>query len=726
LVDSLLARMTLDEKLGQLTMAPGGSDQTGPTVPAGGDADARAGRIGSTLSFWGAARTRALQRIAVQESRLGIPLLFAHDVIHGWRTTFPVPLGMAASFDPASAERAARIAAVEAAAHGVHWTFAPMVDIARDARWGRIVEGAGEDPYLGSLFAAAQVRGFQGDDLASDSTIAATAKHFAAYGAAEAGRDYNPADVSERTLWETYLPPFEAAVRANVATFMASFNEINGTPAHASRWLLGDVLREHWGWRGVVVSDWTGVRELIQHGIGDSTRAAERALHAGVDIEMSSTLYRVRLGEAIGRGILTMAMIDSAVARVLRLKQALGLFDDPYRYSDTTRERTRTLTPAHRAASREIAQRSIVLLQNRGNVLPLRRDLARIAVIGPLADDAKSMIGNWWGIGRKEDAVTIAAGIRAAVPTSRVTVVRGVPADTIDRRGIPAAEAAARRADAVILVLGEREDQSAEAASRTSIELPGAQLELARRVLRAARAGGRRVPVVAVLANGRPLALQELSDSVPALVESWFLGVEHGNAVADVLFGAVNPSGKLPVTFPRVTGQVPIYYDHRNTGRPPSASDKYTSKYLDAPWTPLFVFGHGLSYTTFAYDALEAPAEFRTGDSLRVRVRVTNTGARAGDEVVQLYLRDDIASVTRPVRQLVGIARVSLAPRESRTVDFTIAPAQMAFIAPGLLRIIEPGTFTLWAGGSSAATLERRVRATGESVRLDGPLPRGW
>ena len=721
LVDSLLARMTLAEKLGQLTMAPGGSDQTGPTVPAGGEADARAGRIGSTLSFWGAARTRRLQRIAVEESRMKIPLLFAHDVIHGWRTAFPVPLGMAATFDSSLVAMAARVAAREAAAHGVHWTFAPMVDVARDARWGRIVEGAGEDPYLGSVLAAAQVVGFQGDDLASDSTLAATAKHFAAYGAATAGRDYNPADVSERTLWETYLPPFEAAARAGAATFMAAFNEIGGTPAHASRWLMHDVLRERWGWTGLVVSDWTGVRELIQHGLGDSTEVAVRALDAGVDIEMSSTLYRERLEAAVQQGRLPLATVDSAVARVLRLKQALGLFDDPYRRSDEARERARTLTPADRAAAREVARRAIVLLENRDGTLPLRRErLRRVAVIGPLGDDAKSMVGNWWGIARKEDAITIAAGLRAALPRATVEVVRGTSADTVDERGIAAAEAAARRADAVILALGEREDMSAEAASRSSVELPGSQLALARRVLRAARAGGRRAPVVAVLANGRPLALGMVGDSVPAVLETWFLGVEHGHAVADVLLGDANPSGRLPVTMPRATGQLPLHYDNRNTGRPPSATDKYTSKYLDVPVTPRWPFGHGLSYTTFAYDSLVVPAEVRTGAPIAVRVRVRNTGRRAGEEVVQLYVRDDAASVTRPVRRLAAFRRVALAPGEVRTVSLVVAPEQQSLYGLDMRQVIEPGTFTVWAGGSSAATLEGRVRAVGDTVVLRG------
>jgi len=722
-LDALLARMTLDEKLGQLTQVPGAGDQTGPTVPPGGEADVRAGRVGSMLLFWGAARTRALQRVAVEESRLKIPLLFAQDVIHGWRTTFPVPLAMAATFDSAATVRAARIAATEAAAHGLHWTFAPMVDIARDPRWGRIVEGAGEDAYLGGVMAAAQVRGYQGDDLAADSTLAATVKHLAAYGGAEAGRDYNTVELSERTLWEVYLPPYAAGIRAGAATVMASFNEIGGSPAHASRWLLTDVLRERWRFGGLVVSDWTGVAELVPHGLGDSLTVATRALDAGVDIEMSSMLYRRQLPEALRRGQVPMAAVDSAVLRVLRLKQALGLFDDPYRYSDTTRERVRTLTPANRAASRAIAREAIVLLENRNATLPLRRGLRTIAVIGPLADDAKSVLGNWVGAGRSEDAVTVLAGLREASPASRLLVVRGTPVDTARTTGIPEAEAAARAADAVVLVLGEREDMSAEAASRTSIELPGSQLELAQRVLRAARAADPRKPVVTVLLNGRPLATPWLADSMPAVVESWFLGVEHGRAVADVLFGDVSPSGRLPVTVPRTTGQIPIYYNAKNTGRPADPANKYTSKYLDVPWTPLYPYGHGLSYTTFAYaDLRVATPEVRAGDPVRVSVRVTNTGARAGDEVVQLYLRDDAASVTRPLRMLSGFRRVTLAPAESRTLTFTLAPEQLALYDLTMRHVIEPGTFTLWAGGSSAAPLSATFRVTGET-RVLAPAP---
>jgi beta-glucosidase len=732
--DSLLALMTLEEKLGQLTQAPGGYEQTGPTVPAGGEADTRAGRIGSTLSFWGAARTRALQRVAVEESRLRIPLLFAQDVIHGFRTIFPVPLAMAATFDSAATVRATRIAATEAAAHGIHWTFAPMVDIARDPRWGRIVEGAGEDAHLGSVMAAAQVIGYQGsaasDDLASDSTIAATVKHLAAYGAAEAGRDYNTVELSERTLWDVYLPPYAAGIRAGAATVMASFNEIGGSPAHASRWLLTDVLRDRWRFGGLVVSDWTGVAELIPHGLGDSSTVAARALDAGVDIEMSSALYRTTLAAAVREGRVPLAAIDSAVVRVLRAKWALGLFDDPYRYSDTARAARTLLRAEHRAAARAVAREAVVLLENRPPApgappaLPLRRDLRSVAVIGPLADDAKSALGNWWGAGRPEDAVTPLAGLRRALPNARVTYARGAPADTADTSGFAQAVAAARAADAVVLVLGERQDMSAEASSRASVELPGVQLALAQAVVRAARAADPRRPVVAVLMNGRPLATPWLADSVPALVESWFLGVEHGTALADVLLGDANPSGRMPVTVPRATGQIPLYYNHKNTGRPAAAGNHYTSKYIDLPWTPLYPFGHGRSYTTFAYANLAVPAEVRMGDSVVVSVEVANTGARAGDEVAQLYVRDDAASVTRPVRMLQGFRRVTLAPGARETVRFTLRPEQLALYDLGMRHVVEPGTFTVWAGGSSAATTSARLTVTGDTLVLAPAPPR--
>ena len=738
-VDSLLARMTLDEKVGQLTMTPAEWNQTGPRAPGGGDEQVRDGRIGSFLNFWGAAPTREMQRIAVEQSRLHIPLLFSQDVIHGWRTVFPVSLAEAASFDTAGVRNAARIAAVEASAHGIHWTFAPMVDIARDPRWGRIVEGAGEDPHLGELMAAARVRGFQGElgwrriaeGTGAPTRVLATVKHFAAYGAAEGGRDYNTADISERTLWEVYLPPFEAALREGAGSIMASFNDIGGTPSHASRWLLDDVLRRRWRYDGLVVSDWSGVQELLAHGVAATPEdAVVLAIRAGVDVDMSDALYSKHLADAVRKGRVPVALVDASVRRVLRAKQALGLFEDPYRYSDTTRQRIATLTPAHRAAARELASKAIVLLQNApvaggAPALPLSKTLRSVAVIGPLADDRVAVLGSWSGAGRPEDAITVLAGVRAALPQARVTYDRGAPVESLSTEGFAAAVQAAREADAVLLVLGERANMTGEASSRASIELPGSQLALAQAVVRATRASDPRKPVVAVLMNGRPLAVQWLADSVPAVVESWLLGVEHGNALADVLFGDVNPSGRLPVTVPRATGQVPIYYAHRNTGRPAARENGYTSKYLDLPWTPLWSFGHGLSYTTFRYanlrlDAPSAPAR----QSVRVSVDVANTGTRAGDEIVQLYLRDDAASVARPVRELKGFRRVTLRPGETRTVDFVVRPVDLSLYGLDMRRVVEPGTFTLWAGGSAEATLEAKYRVVGDTLVVEPAPPR--
>ena len=723
--------MTLDEKLGQLTMAPAEWNQTGPAAAAGGEDQVRRGQIGSFLSFWGAAATRRMQRMAFEESRLRIPLLFSHDVIHGWRTVFPVPLAEAASFDSAAVEGAARIAAVEATGYGIHWTFAPMVDIARDPRWGRVVEGSGEDPHLGSVMAAARVRGFQGKDLSASNTMLATPKHFAAYGAAEGGRDYNTADLSERTLWEIYLPPFEAAVRAGAGSIMAAFNDIGGTPAHASQWLLTDVLRRRWGFQGMVVSDWAGVEQLGSHGIAATrAEAATRAVEAGVDIEMSTDLFRTDLAAAVRSGRVS-AAIDSAVHRVLRAKYALGLFDDPYRYSDTLRERRVTLTAEHRAAARALAGEAIVLLKNDTlsigvPALPLRKDLGTIAVIGPLADDSASALGSWAGAGRKEDVITLLAGIRRAVrPGTRVLYARGAPVDTMNTRGFAEAERLARRADAVLLVLGERADMSAEAASRASLELPGSQLALAQAVVRAARADDSGKPIIAVLLNGRPLALQWLADSVPAILETWFLGVEHGTATADVLFGDFNPAGRLPVSFPRVTGQVPIYYSHKSTGRPPVESDHFTSKYIDVPWTPLWTFGYGLSYTTFAYANLRLSADtLRAADSVVVTVEVTNSGGRAGAEVAQVYLRDDAASVTRPVRALKAFRRLTLEPGETRTARFTLRSDDMSLYDLTMRKVVEPGTFTVFVGGSSEGGLEARFRVVGDTLVLAPPPPR--
>jgi beta-glucosidase len=730
--DSILRLMTLEEKVGQLNQLPGFGTQTGPRVPQGGEELVRSGRIGSFLGIFGADYTRELQRIATRESRLRIPLLFGLDVIHGFRTIFPVPLAQAASFDSARVEMSARDAAVEATAHGVTWTFAPMVDIARDPRWGRIVEGAGEDPYLGTVMAAAQVRGFQrgagGQGLGSSDALLATVKHFAGYGGAEGGRDYNTVELSERTLWETYLPPYEAGVKAGAATVMASFNDIGGTPAHSSDWLMRDVLRNRWGFGGVVISDWGGISELIPHGVaGTRGEAGVLGMRAGIDIDMSDAVYADSLAALVRSGRVPQALVDSAVRHVLMLKYALGLFSDPYRFSDSARERRYTLAPEHVAAARMAARESIVLLKNANKTLPLRRDLRTIALVGPLGEDSAAVLGGWAAEGKPGEAVTVAAGIRAALgPSVRIISVRGSPVDTADTTGFAQARRAASEADAVVLVIGERADMSGEASSRASIELPGSQRDLALAVIRAARqsANGTK-PVVAVLMNGRALAIPELASEAPAILETWFLGSQHGNAVADVLFGAYNPGGKLPVTFPRATGQIPIYYNHRNTGRPADSANHYTSKYLDLPWSPLFPFGYGLSYTTFAYSNLRlSSSSIRAGGPVTVSVDVKNTGDRAGDEVVQLYVRDSVASVEEPVKSLKGARRVSLQPGESRTVVFRLEPEAMSLYDRQMRRVVEPGIFNIYAGTNSNDLISTKLQVTGDTFVLAPPTPR--
>ena len=730
--DSVLRLMTLEEKISQLNQVPGQGTQTGPRVPAGGEAMVRAG-IGSFLGIFGADYTRELQRIATRESRMKIPLLFGLDVIHGFRTIYPIPLAEAASFDSARVEASARQAAVEATAHGITWTFAPMVDIARDPRWGRISEGSGEDPYLGSVLAAARVRGFQGGDkgtgLGAPDALLSTVKHFAAYGGAEGGRDYNSVELSERTLWETYLPPYEAAVRAGAATVMPSFNDIGGTPAHASDWLLGDVLRDRWGFKGVVISDWAGIEELIPHGVAaNKGDAGILGIRAGIDIDMSDVVYVDSLAAAVRTNRVPIALVDSAVKRVLRLKYALGLFDDPYRFSDAARERRYTMAPEHVAASLTAAREAIVLLKNANRTLPLRKNLRSVAVIGPLADDATAALGNWAADGRPAEAVSVLAGIRTALGSgARVTTVRGAPVDTVDTTGFARARSAAAEADAVVLVLGERANMSGEAASRASIELPGSQRDLALAVLRAAQraGGGTAKPVVVVLMNGRALAIPELARDAPAIVESWFLGSQHGRAVADVLFGDYNPGGKLPVTFPRATGQIQLYYNHRNTGRPPDARNGYTSKYLDLPWTPQFPFGYGLSYTSFAYSNLRLSApRIAAGDALTVSVDVRNTGDRPGDEVVQLYVRDSVASVAEPVKALKGFQRVSLQPGETRTVTFRVGADAFSLYDRQMRKVIEPGTFTIFVGTNSDEVTAAHVEVTGDTLVLAPSTPR--
>ncbi|MDQ1590104.1 MAG: beta-glucosidase [Pyrinomonadaceae bacterium] len=731
-INALLARMTLAEKLGQLQMLDG--EANGNFRPEHRDM-VRRGLLGSTLNVRGAARVNELQRIAITESRLKIPVLFAFDVIHGYRTVFPVPLGEAASFDPAAVERAAEVAAAEASAAGVRWTFAPMVDIARDARWGRIVEGAGEDPYLGAALARARVRGFQGADYGAPERIVACAKHWVAYGAAEAGRDYNTVDMSETTLREVYFPPFKAAVDAGVGTFMSAFNDLNGVPTSANPFTLTTVLRGEWKFDGIVVSDYESVKELMNHALAaDEREAARLALTAGVDIEMVSRLYNQHGEALLKERKLTLATIDEAVRRVLRIKFRLGLFERPY--ADEARERAVVMRAEHVAAARTIAVRSLVLLKNERGALPLAKDVKSIAVVGPLADSPKDMLGSWTGDGRAEDAVTLLQGIKAKVaPQTKVSYVKGVAVEgrgvtgnydappptasnaggtnvtqssdearnsvtPTDRDGINDAVRLTRASDVTVVAVGESAEMSGEAASRTSLDLPGRQLEL----IQAIHATGK--PYVVVLMNGRPLTINWLAENAPAILETWFAGTQGGHAIADVLFGDVNPGGKLPVTFPRAVGQLPLYYNHKRTGRPPT-DQKYTSKYLDVPWTPLYPFGYGLSYTQFRLSDLRLSAQsIRPDGQLTATVELENTGARAGDEVVQLYVRDVAASVTRPVKELKGFERVTLAPGERRRVEFRLTPAHLGFYNRALRFTVEPGDFKVFAGTSSADGLE--------------------
>jgi beta-glucosidase len=720
-VETLLARMTLEEKLGQLSQWSAGNAATGPAAAAGSEADIRTGKVGSFLGVWGADTTHRLQKIAVDETRLHIPLLFSFDVIHGLRTIFPVPLAEAASWNPALAEQTARAAAIEATAYGLHWTYAPMVDVARDPRWGRVVEGAGEDPYLGAAFAAARVRGFQGGQVADGTRMLATAKHFIAYGAAESGRDYNIADVPDRTLHEVYAPPFRAAVEAGVSSVMTAFNEVAGVPMHAHASLVRDTLRKSWGFPGVVVSDYTGIKELMVHGVAaDRTHAGELSMRATIDVDMISGIYGVEMIELVKRGVIPVALVDAAVRRVLEAKQQLGLFEDPYRYCDGAREKERTLTAESRALARTAARESIVLLKNEGDVLPLSKSIKAIAVVGELANDKRAPLGSWNANGLPDDSITVLEGIRAAVSSStKVVYAKGASPLSADRAGFAEAESAARDADVVIAVLGEIADMTGEAHSRTGLLLPGAQQALLERL----HATGK--PVVLVLMNGRPLALGWADKHLPAIVESFYLGVEMGSGLADVLFGDVNPSGKLPITFPRNVGQIPIYYAQKRTGRPASVTDPYTSRYLDVPWTPLYPFGHGLSYTQFQYSAPQlSAAKLPAAGQLTVRVEIKNVGKRAGTEIAQLYLRDDVASVTRPIKQLRGFQRVHLQPGEARELTFTLDQDDFALFADakGTQRVIEAGTFTVMTGGSSEALQSASFELT-QSSKLQGLGP---
>ncbi|KAF1083156.1 MAG: beta-glucosidase [Candidatus Rifleibacterium amylolyticum] len=699
-IETLLAKMTLAEKIGQMTLFTAMWAETGPTIDRNFLQYVREGRCGSIFNAYTAEYTRSLQKVAVEETRLGIPLLFGFDVIHGHRSIFPIPLGEACSWDLELMKRSARIAATEAAAEGIHWTFAPMVDIARDPRWGRVAEGAGEDVWLGCRIAEARVRGFQGEDLTADDTVLACAKHFAAYGGAEAGRDYNIVDVSERTLAEVYLPPFKACVDANVRTFMPAFNEIAGMPCTASRTLLTETLRQKWGFTGMVVTDYTAINELIPHGVAaDLTQAGQLAIEAGVDMDMQGGVYFTQLEALVNAGKVLPAAIDEGVRRVLRVKIELGLFDDPYRYCCEKREKSRVLSPEHKAAAQKAAEKSMVLLKNEDDTLPFAKNLRSLAVIGPLAESQLELLGNWYGAGDGNQVVSVAAALREKFGKSvNITTIKGCEVDDEDDSQLKAAVTAAKKADAVLLVLGEYGNMSGEAACRVDIDLPGLQNRLAEEVTAAARGK----PVAAVLFNGRPLAISRLAKAVPAILEAWFPGTMGGQAIAEMLFGDTSPSGRLVMSFPRHIGQIPIYYTAKNTGRPIS-SDKYTSKYLDCPNTPLFAFGHGLTYTTFSYGPLRlSAAEMPMNGEITVSITVTNTGNRAGEEVVQLYLRDLIACVTRPLKELKGFKKISLEPGAAAEVKFTITAAELTFVGPDLEPLIEPGEFEVMIGGSSS------------------------
>lgn len=707
-VAELLARMTDDEKLGQLQqLAWAGATGPGGTQTREAEEAARAGLLGSVLNIHGAKESNALQRIAVEESRLGIPLIFGLDIIHGFWTTFPIPLAQAASFDPAVSELDASVSAAEARSNGVHWTFAPMMDVTSEPRWGRIAESAGEDPYLNAVLAAAKVRGYQGGDLKAKDRIAACAKHYVAYGGAEGGRDYNTVDVSEARLRNHYLPPFKVAVDAQVATVMAAFNTISGVPAHGNEHTLTRILKQDWGFDGFVVSDWTGVQELIPHGFAaDGADAARLALGAGVDMEMVSTHVADHGRKLLSEGRIDAARLDDAVTRVLRVKFRLGLFDDPY-----VPEQAEITGPTERArsAARTAAARSMVLLRNEGGALPLAKNLRSLAVVGPFAHSA-DLQGTWAGPGaEKFPSVTVLDAVRAALPDTEVTHALGIDPAGQDTGTLPDAVAAARAADVTVVVVGESPAISGEANSRSDIGLPGRQDEL----IEAIAATGK--PYVVVLVNGRPLALGDWADNAPAVLEAWHPGIEAGNAVADVLFGDVDPGGRLPASFPRTVGQLPVHYNHERTGRPYDAADpdqRYVSRYLDVPDGPRYPFGHGLSYTTcvltepvLSRNSIAA-ASLRGGDTVEVSVTVRNTGERDGDEVVQLYLHDPVASIVQPVRRLRGFRRVGLAAGRSTTVRFSLGAEDFGFWTndPDGRFVVEEGTVDIIVGTSSTAT----------------------
>jgi beta-glucosidase len=713
-VDSVLKKMTLQEKIGQMNQYSGPWAHTGPITEQGDLLQQiRDGKLGSLLNVTGVAHTRQLQEIAMQ-SRLKIPLLFAQDVIHGYRTTFPIPLAEAASWDLDAIEQAERVAAVEATSAGLHWTFAPMVDIARDPRWGRVMEGSGEDPYLGARIARARVKGFQGKGLEYTDALMACAKHFAAYGAAIGGRDYNAVDMSDRMLWEVYLPPFKAAAEAGAATFMNSFNDINGIPATANSYIQKDILKNKWGFKGFIVSDWGSIGEMIQHGYArDKYEASILAVMAGNDMDMESRSYTNNMAKAVADGKVPMSVIDEAVRRILRKKFERGLFDDPFRFCNESREKEALNNPAHAAAARDMARKSIVLLKNENGILPLSKDIKTIALIGPIGKRVKENLG-FWSIDFEDSSYITSQwqGLQNKLGAgTKLLYAEGCGIEDTSRAGFAAAVELATQADVVIMSMGERRDMSGEAKSRSNIHLPGVQEEL----IRAIQATGK--PVVVMINAGRPLVFDWTADHVPAILYTWWLGSEAGNAIADVLFGDYNPSAKLPISFPRTEGQIPIYYSHFNTGRP-ATSDKdrnYRSAYIDLSIYPKFAFGYGLSYTSFSYSGLElSKTTMKANEVITVRCTIANTGKRAGEEIVQLYLRDRVGSVVRPVMELKDFKKILLQPGEQKTLTFAIDKEKLSFYNSKLQWVAEPGMFDLMIG---AASSDIRLRSAFELLK---------
>jgi beta-glucosidase len=715
-VQALLSKMTLDEKIGQMNQYSGFFDVTGP-APAFGDnknkyEHIKKGLVGSMLNVRGAEQVRAFQKIAVENSRLGIPMIFGFDVIHGFKTQAPIPLAEAASWDLEAIEKSARIGAIESSAAGLNWTFAPMVDISRDARWGRVMEGAGEDPYLGSLIAKARVKGFQGDDLSQSNTIAACAKHFAAYGFVEAGKEYNTADIGLSTLYNVVFPPFRAALEADVKTVMNSFNQLNGIPATGDVFLQRDILKGKWNFKGFVISDWGSIGEMTTHGFAvDEKQAAEYAANAGSDMDMESHVYVKFLKELVVSGKVSESKIDDAAGRILRVKFELGLFDDPYKYCNENREKELTFHQDHMEAALDMAKKSIVLLKNEKNLLPLAKEGKNIALIGQLSDDKNSPLGGWRLASDDNSAVSVKEGMtkyngNKLSHSKGVTLFKGtehfvMPLDInkTDRTGIDEAVKMAESAEVVVMVLGEHGFQSGEGRSRADIGLPGLQQEL----LEAVYAVNKNV--VLVLMNGRPLAIPWADENIPAIVEAWQLGSQTGNAIAEVLYGDYNPGGKLPMTFPRSVGQVPVFYNHKSTGRPVPGTGVFWTQYNDESNAPLYPFGYGLSYTTFKYSDLKIELNAE-GREVKVSVNVKNTGDVFGEEVTQLYIRDKVASVARPIKELKGFEKFGLNPGEQKVVQFILTEKELGFYNNQGKFVVETGAFDIMVGGNSVDGLK--------------------